>query len=101
MSLSKIALRNFRCFSGVDLDLSPGINFFYGANGSGKTSILEAAYIFSNGKSFKSANLTSLIKHNSEKFLLKGFDGTRGDVIEIEKHINKPIFIRPIIRNQL
>ena len=93
MSLSKIVLRNFRCFSGVDLDLSPGINFFYGANGSGKTSILEAAYIFSNGKSFKSANLTSLIKHNSEKFLLKGFDGTRGDVIEIEKHINKPIFI--------
>ena len=93
MPLSKISIRNFRCFDSVELSLSPGINFFYGSNGSGKTSLLEAIFIFSSGKSFKSSNLAALVKYNRSKFVLSGYDGTRGDVIEIEKDINKPIHV--------
>ena len=93
MPLSKISLRNFRCFESLELSLSPGVNFFYGSNGSGKTSLLESIYLFSSGKSFKSTNLISLIKHNNKKFSLKGFDGTKGDVVEIEKNKNKPISV--------
>ena len=98
MPLSRISLRNFRCFESLDLSLSPGVNFFYGSNGSGKTSLLESIYLFSSGKSFKSTNLASLIKHNNKKFSLKGFDGTKGDVVEIEKVIDKPI--RVLINNK-
>ena len=47
MPLSKISLRNFRCFESLELSLSPGVNFFYGSNGSGKTSLLESIYLFS------------------------------------------------------
>ena len=93
MPLSKISLRNFRCFESLELSLSPGVNFFYGSNGSGKTSLLESIYLFSSGKSFKSTNLISLIKHNNIKFSLKGYDGTKGDVVEIEKMIDKPISV--------
>ena len=93
MPLSKISLRNFRCFESLELSLSPGVNFFYGSNGSGKTSLLESIYLFSSGKSFKSTNLISLIKHNNKKFSLKGYDGTKGDVVEIEKMIDKPISV--------
>jgi len=89
--LSKISLRNFRCFDNLELSLSPGINFFYGPNGSGKTSLLEALFIFSSGKSFKSSNLAALIKYNQTKFSLKGYDGTRGDIVEIEKNLDKPV----------
>ena len=85
MPLKKISLTSFRCFEYLEIDLSPRINFFYGANGSGKTSILEAIFIFSSGKSFKSSNLTSLIKHNHNNFLLKAYDGKRGYVAEIKK----------------
>tara|TARA_B100000963_G_scaffold214545_1_gene187167 strand:- start:6347 stop:7423 length:1077 start_codon:yes stop_codon:yes gene_type:complete len=91
--LSKISLRNFRCFDSLELSLSEGVNFFYGPNGSGKTSLLESIYLFSSGKSFKSTNLASLIKHNNKKFLLRGYDGTKGDVVEIEKIIDKPISV--------
>ena len=91
MPLSKISLRNFRCFDNLELSLSPGINFFYGSNGSGKTSLLEALFIFSSGKSFKSSNLAALIKYNQTKFFLKGYDGTRGDIVEIEKNVDKPV----------
>ena len=83
MPLSKISINNFRCFENIDLILSPGINFFYGPNGSGKTSILESVYLFSSGKSFKSSNLTSLIKYQNERFFLKGKDSDKGHIVEI------------------
>tara|TARA_Y100001970_G_scaffold223509_1_gene275195 strand:- start:455 stop:1531 length:1077 start_codon:yes stop_codon:yes gene_type:complete len=91
MPLSKISIRNFRCFKSLELSLSEGVNFFYGSNGSGKTSLLEAIYLFSSGKSFKSTNLVALIKHNNNKFSLRGYDGAKGDVVDIEKITDKPI----------
>ena len=93
MSLTKISIHNFRCFDDVEISLSPGVNFFYGPNGSGKTSILESVFIFSSGKSFKSTNLLSLIKHKQDKFYLKGFDGSKGYVVEVEKSKKKPILV--------
>jgi len=59
--ISELKLHNFRCFTSSSINLSPGINFFYGDNGSGKTSILEAIYMCSSGRSFKSSNIQSLI----------------------------------------
>ena len=93
MPLTKISINNFRCFDNIVLNLSPGINFFYGPNGSGKTSILESVYLFSSGKSFKSSNLKSLIKYQNNKFSLKGYDNDKGYIVEIEKDLNKPISI--------
>ena len=93
MSLTKISINNFRCFKNVDLQLSPGINFFFGKNGSGKTSILESVFIFSSGKSFKSSNLASLVNYENDKFTLKAFDNLKGYVVEIEKNKNKPISV--------
>jgi len=93
VSLTKLSIHNFRCFDDIEILLSPGINFFYGPNGSGKTSILESVFIFSSGKSFKSTNLLSLIKHKQDKFYLKGFDGSKGYVVEVEKSKTKPILV--------
>ena len=93
MPITKISLNNFRCFKNLELSLSPGINFFFGSNGSGKTSILESVFIFSSGKSFKSSNLTSLINYDNDKFILKGFDNKKGYMVEIEKSKNKTISI--------
>ena len=94
MPLSKISLLNFRCFDSLDISLSPGANFFYGKNGCGKTSILEAAYMFSSGKSFKSSNIKSLIKHNADNFFLKGYDNEKGYIFDIQKNLVKPINIK-------
>ena len=93
MPITKISINNFRCFKNLELSLSPGINFFFGSNGSGKTSILESVFIFSSGKSFKSSNLTPLINYDNDKFTLKGFDNKKGYIVEIEKSKNKTISI--------
>ncbi len=45
MFLQKLKVRGIRNIRNADLDLSPGANLFFGQNGSGKTSLLEAVYI--------------------------------------------------------
>ena len=49
MSLTRLLIRDFRNIETADLALSPGFNFLVGANGSGKTSVLEAIYTLGHG----------------------------------------------------
>ena len=50
MSLTCLLIRDFRNIETADLALSPGFNFLVGANGSGKTSVLEAIYTATVGR---------------------------------------------------
>jgi DNA replication and repair protein RecF len=52
-------------------ELAP-VNVFYGDNGAGKTSILEAIYLLSAGRSFRSHKLNPLINNLSEKCVAFG-----------------------------
>ena len=45
MKLSRIEITHFRCFESLHVDFQPDINVIVGANGSGKSSILDAAAI--------------------------------------------------------
>lgn len=63
MHFSQLQLTNFRNFSILKLQLAPKINFFYGANASGKTSILEALFLLGRGRSFRANRLNTLIAH--------------------------------------
>ena len=46
-------LDDFRCLQGVDLELDPGLTVIHGANGQGKTSILEAIAWIARSHSFR------------------------------------------------
>ena len=71
MPIEKIEMINFRNHKNMVVDFSPGINIIWGENGSGKTSILEAVYILSNGKSFKTNKLTEAIKNGSTETTIR------------------------------
>ena len=45
MKLSKVDITYFRCFESLAIDLRPDVNVIVGANGAGKTSILDAIAI--------------------------------------------------------
>ena len=71
MSIKRISISNFRCFDGVDIEFSKINNFIHGANGSGKTSVLEALYFCSTGRSFKSSNKNLCIQSDKEAFKIQ------------------------------
>jgi DNA replication and repair protein RecF len=72
MILKQVAINNFRNLSQVKLDLDSGFNIFYGDNGSGKTSLLEALFYLGTGRSFRSPLVQRIIMHNRDHFLLFG-----------------------------
>lgn len=68
MILKQITIQNLRNL--VAAQISPGerFNVFYGNNGSGKTSLLEAIYCLSLGRSFRTRTHTRLINHDATCF---------------------------------
>ena len=54
MKINKIVLKNFRNYEDCSVEFDPFINIFVGKNAQGKTNLLEAIYILSLSKSFKS-----------------------------------------------
>lgn len=61
MYLEKLTVQGIRNVVHAELDLSPGANFLFGLNGSGKTSLLEAIHILARGRSFRTRNLKTVI----------------------------------------
>src|SRR3954471_18302516 len=51
MHLRKLSLMNYRNYQRCLLDLDPGATVFHGANGQGKTNLLEAVYLLATTKS--------------------------------------------------
>ncbi|EOE6865301.1 DNA replication/repair protein RecF [Cronobacter dublinensis] len=72
MSLTRLLIKDFRNIENADLALSPGFNFLVGANGSGKTSVLEAIYTLGHGRAFRSLQIGRVIRHEQDAFILHG-----------------------------
>src|SRR5215212_8904272 len=51
MWLKRLALTHFRSYSRLGLELPPGVVVLHGANGQGKTNLLEAVYVLATTKS--------------------------------------------------
>ncbi|HLB53099.1 MAG TPA: AAA family ATPase, partial [Chlamydiales bacterium] len=69
--LSSLYLRNFRNFPEKEVVFSPKINQIWGDNGRGKTNLLEAIYLLSMGRSFRTSHFSELILENEERFYLE------------------------------
>jgi DNA replication and repair protein RecF len=63
---------NFRCLEHIEFAPDAKYNLIYGANASGKTSLLEALAYLGRGKSFRAAPVSSLIRHGEKEFVLFG-----------------------------
>lgn len=65
MKFESLRIAGLRCLDGVAITPAAGISVFVGANGAGKTSVLEAAYLLSHGRSFRSGSRDVLLKRGS------------------------------------
>ncbi len=62
MRIEEITLRNFRNYREMTLLPHEGVNLFFGANGSGKTNLLEAIHYCALGKSHRVTGDQSVIR---------------------------------------
>jgi DNA replication and repair protein RecF len=64
MGLARLNIHAVRNLSRVDLPGLQGTNVFYGDNGGGKTSVLESVFLLGMARSFRSAQIKTVIQHD-------------------------------------
>lgn len=65
--ISRLALDHFRSWRHIVLDFEPGITLLQGANGLGKTNIVEALEVLSTGSSHRTSNMLPLVRRGENK----------------------------------
>jgi DNA replication and repair protein RecF len=88
-------LTDFRNFTHVDLQLAPGLTVLHGANGQGKTSLLEAIGWVARARSFRGVTDAMLVRSGCEQAIVRAnvVTGEREQLFEAE--------IRAVGRNRI
>lgn len=71
MIYERLRLINYRNYRDVVLTFSPRLNVFVGDNGQGKTNILEALYLVSQGTSFRYADNSTMISTDKSQAMIQ------------------------------
>ena len=88
MGIRQLSLTDFRNLKSTTLDFDSSLNLVCGANGAGKTSLLEAIYVLCQAHSFRTHQLKQCVRHGREGFLLFGrFDGFKAGLAKRERRL--------------
>ncbi len=72
MHLDSLYIQQIRNISALELTFSSGINHIIGANGHGKSSILEAIHFLIMGSSFRTHNIKEAVQSKMESLFAEG-----------------------------
>ena len=72
MALESVTIERFRCLDRVEFEPGPQLNVIVGANGAGKTSVLEAIFYLGRARSFRSSQNSALIQTDARDFTVFG-----------------------------
>jgi len=68
---TRLTVRDFRSYAAADVTVGPGLTVVTGANGAGKTNLLEAFYFACTGRSCRTANERECIRFGAELMRLE------------------------------
>jgi DNA replication and repair protein RecF len=85
-SVGHLWLTDFRCFPHVDIELTPGLTVLYGANGQGKSSLLEAITWVARTRSFRGVSDALLVRAGVTESVVRAevVTGERRQLFEAE-----------------
>lgn len=72
MELEKFSAEGFRNLNLVEMSLTGGMNVIYGENAQGKTNLLEAVFVLSTLKSFRTNHLPEVLLFGQTSALIQG-----------------------------
>jgi DNA replication and repair protein RecF len=84
--LTRLALTDFRSYAAADLSLGPGVSTLLGANGQGKTNLVEAAAYVATLGSHRVASDAPLVRQGAERAILRAAITApeRDNLVELE-----------------
>ncbi len=84
MQINRLRLKDFRNYENLDISFHPKVNIFLGNNAQGKTNLLEALYLTSLGKSFRTGRDWEMIRFDRPFFRIE-VDATKdSEALSIE-----------------
>lgn len=87
MILHQLNIHSLRNIQQSSYTLNPDFTVFYGPNGSGKTSVLEAFYLLSTGYSFKTRETLPLVR-STDPYLTVFAKTVNNDTLSLRKAIS-------------
>ena len=92
MRVERIALQGWRNYEFASVDFSPGTNVITGRNAQGKTNLLEAVYMLSSARSFRSRFDRELVgfEYSDAEILADVFSHDRNQTVRILLHPGLP-----------
>ena len=80
MKIKRFKAENFRNIEKCDIEFTDGVNLIHGGNALGKTNVIEGIYLFSRGRSFRTAQEKDMVKYNTAGFRISlEFDSRDGE----------------------
>lgn len=91
MQLQAIELRDYRNLAEARLELGPGFTVLWGHNGAGKTNVLEALYLVSTLRSFRSSDQGVMVRHETPgaRVGVEAFDDALGITTHLEVRLER------------
>jgi DNA replication and repair protein RecF len=83
MIISQLELVNFRNIERERFEAGRGLNFFYGDNAQGKTSLVEALYLLANGRSFRTPRPGEAVGYGQSEAIVRATVQRQGSGFEI------------------
>lgn len=105
MHVTHLSLADFRSYARIEVPLDPGVTAFVGANGQGKTNLVEAVGYLASLGSHRVSSDTPLVRMGAERAVIRAAvtQGERSQLIELELNpgranrarINRSSQVRP------
>ncbi|MFF3288623.1 DNA replication/repair protein RecF [Streptomyces sp. NPDC003023] len=105
MHVTHLSLADFRSYARVEVPLDPGVTAFVGANGQGKTNLVEAVGYLATLSSHRVSSDAPLVRMGAERAVIRAAvtQGERSQLVELELNpgranrarINRSSQVRP------
>lgn len=84
MQLDRVWLTDFRSYASAEVALAPGLTAVVGANGQGKSNLLEAIGWMGGLRSFRQAPTEALVRVGAERAFIRGEGSRSGRALLVE-----------------
>ena len=71
MYIKSLEIKNFRNYEDFSIEFDKNLNIIIGKNAQGKTNLIEAVFLSSIGKSFRTSKESDLIKFGEENAIVR------------------------------